>query len=119
MLWKFLALVSSRLAFVSKASCARASSQLRQCYARQRSLRATLAWSYDLLSPSEQALFRRLSAFVGGATLEAVEGARLLEGLLAGLAPHKREAFILVELEQMTVQEASQALDVNGGEVFH
>jgi RNA polymerase sigma-70 factor, ECF subfamily len=47
------------------------------------------------------------------ATLEAIEGARLLERLLSALAPDKREAFILVELEQMTILEASQALGVN------
>jgi RNA polymerase sigma-70 factor (ECF subfamily) len=47
------------------------------------------------------------------ATLEAIEGARLLESLLAALAPKKREVFILVELEQMTVLEASQALGLN------
>jgi predicted ATPase/class 3 adenylate cyclase len=46
---------------------------------RQRTLRATVAWSYDLLAESEQRLFRRLSVFVGGATLadiEAFEGSR-------------------------------------------
>src|SRR5207248_5679708 len=40
---------------------------------RQQTLRNTLAWSYDLLSPQEQRLFRELSVFVGGFTLEAVE----------------------------------------------
>ncbi len=40
---------------------------------RQQTLRNTLAWSYDLLSPQEQRLFRLLSTFVGGCTLEAVE----------------------------------------------
>jgi predicted ATPase len=40
---------------------------------RQQTLRATIEWSYDLLSPEEQALFRRLSVFVGGCTLEAAE----------------------------------------------
>ena len=39
--------------------------------ARQQTLRTTLQWSYDLLSPSEQRLFRRLAIFVGGCTLEA------------------------------------------------
>lgn len=38
---------------------------------RQQTLRATLAWSYDLLTKPQQALFRRLSLFVGGFTLEA------------------------------------------------
>jgi len=41
--------------------------------ARQQTLRNTLAWSYNLLDAEEQRLFRRLSVFVGGCTLEAVE----------------------------------------------
>ena len=41
---------------------------------RQQTLRNTLAWSYDLLDAQEQQLFRRLSVFVGGCTLAAVEG---------------------------------------------
>jgi predicted ATPase/DNA-binding CsgD family transcriptional regulator len=40
---------------------------------RQKTLRDTIAWSYDLLSAGEQALFRRLAAFEGGSTLEAAE----------------------------------------------
>jgi predicted ATPase/Tfp pilus assembly protein PilF len=40
---------------------------------RQRTLRATIAWSHDLLTPSEQDLFARLAVFVGGCTLEAAE----------------------------------------------
>ncbi|MGH2368930.1 MAG: tetratricopeptide repeat protein, partial [Chloroflexota bacterium] len=39
--------------------------------ARQQTLRATIEWSYDLLSPEEQALFRRLGVFVGGCTIDA------------------------------------------------
>jgi predicted ATPase/class 3 adenylate cyclase len=41
---------------------------------RQRTLRSTVTWSYDLLPEPEQQLFRRMSVFVGGATLEDVEG---------------------------------------------
>jgi predicted ATPase/DNA-binding CsgD family transcriptional regulator len=41
--------------------------------ARQQTLRNTLQWSYDLLTVEEQRLFRWLSIFVGGCTLEAAE----------------------------------------------
>ncbi len=37
--------------------------------AHQQTLRATIAWSYGLLHPHEQALFRRLGVFAGGCTL--------------------------------------------------
>ena len=38
---------------------------------RHRTLRAALRWSHDLLKPDERAAFRRMSVFVGGATLDA------------------------------------------------
>ena len=40
---------------------------------RQRTLRATIEWSYDLLSANEQRLFARLGVFRGGCTLDAAE----------------------------------------------
>jgi predicted ATPase/class 3 adenylate cyclase len=38
---------------------------------RHQTLRDAIGWSYDLLDPAEQALFRRLAIFVGGFTLDA------------------------------------------------
>jgi predicted ATPase len=40
---------------------------------RQQTLRATVDWSYSLLSPQEQVVFTRLSVFAGGCTWEAAE----------------------------------------------
>ena len=40
---------------------------------RLRAMREAIAWSYDLLTPHQQALFRRLAVFLGGCTTEAAE----------------------------------------------
>ena len=45
----------------------------RDAEARQQTLRATIAWSYELLDQAEQQLFARLAVFRGGCTLEAAE----------------------------------------------
>jgi predicted ATPase/DNA-binding XRE family transcriptional regulator len=63
---------------------------------RQRTMRATLDWSYGLLSPDEQALLRLLSVFVGGFRLDDLESvAASIDGwtadplaLLASLSEH-------------------------------
>lgn len=40
---------------------------------RQQTMQAAISWSYDMLEPNEQVLFRRLSVFNGGWTLDAAE----------------------------------------------
>ena len=48
--------------------------------ARQRTLRDAIAWSYDLLGPAEQTVFRALAVFVGGCTTTAAEAVLPLDG---------------------------------------
>jgi predicted ATPase/DNA-binding SARP family transcriptional activator len=50
---------------------------------RQRTLRAVIDWSYDLLEPAERLLFERLSVFPGGATLASVEAVCAGDGIEA------------------------------------
>jgi predicted ATPase/DNA-binding SARP family transcriptional activator len=65
-------------------------SSSRTAIPRHQTLRATIDWSYELLSPDEQRLLDRLSAFSGGFTLEAAEsvcgGEEEPGALLDGLA---------------------------------
>ncbi len=48
--------------------------------ARQQTLRGAIKWSYDLLKPAEQAVFRRLAVFAGSCTLEAAQAVCVLTG---------------------------------------
>jgi predicted ATPase len=64
--------------------------QSRTADPRHRTLRATIEWSHGLLSGQERALFRRLSVFAGGWTLEAAEE------VCAGEAIEKNEVLDLL-----------------------
>jgi predicted ATPase len=69
----------------------------RDAPSRQQTLRATIAWSYDLLAEEEKALFRRLAIFVGGVTLEAAEavaGPDLGMDVLDGLESLTRQSLL-------------------------
>ena len=52
--------------------------------ARQRTLKSAIEWSYGILSDVEQKVFRRLSVFVGGCTLEGATAVCTAPGDLAG-----------------------------------
>jgi predicted ATPase/DNA-binding CsgD family transcriptional regulator len=45
----------------------------RDAPSRQQTIAATIAWSYDLLAPQHQALFRQLAVFAGGFTFDAAQ----------------------------------------------
>ena len=84
---------------------------------RQRTLRATIEWSYDLLTDEEKSLFARLAVFRGGCTLEAAEevvGASLdvLQSLVdKSLLRHAEERFWMLE----TIREyAAERLEHQG-----
>jgi predicted ATPase/class 3 adenylate cyclase len=84
--------------------------------ARQQTLRGAIAWSYDLLSPGEQQLFRRLSVFVNGCTLEAVEEVCTAAGqfagdMLEGLIP-------LVDKSLLRQAEEAEGTEAEGGPRF-
>jgi predicted ATPase/DNA-binding SARP family transcriptional activator len=99
--------------FPPKALLARLGSRLtllvggsRDLPARQQTLRDAIGWSYELLGEGEQKLFRRLSVFVGGGTLEAAEAVCNAEGelgieVLEGMAS-------LVEQNLVHVEERSE-----------
>jgi predicted ATPase/DNA-binding CsgD family transcriptional regulator len=73
---------------------------------RQRTLHATMDWSHELLSKKERALFRRLSVFAGGFTLEAAES------ICAGEQLQRDE--VLEVLSQLVDKSMVVALEPDG-----
>ncbi len=71
----------------------------RTALSRQQTLRATVEWSYGLLSDGEQALLRRLSVFLGGFTLDAAS-AVFDDDALDGLSSLVAKSLVIVESER-------------------
>jgi predicted ATPase/transcriptional regulator with XRE-family HTH domain len=72
----------------------------RTASSRQQTLRATLDWSYELLTETERELFRQLSVFVGGFTLDALKSVALLDSnqsILETLSRLVDKSLLLVE----------------------
>ncbi len=92
----------------------------RDADARQRTLRATIEWSYELLTEEEKRLFAALSVFAGGCTLEAAESVcdadlDALQSLVdRSLLRHTDERFWMLE----TIRELALELlgDSSGAE---
>jgi predicted ATPase/class 3 adenylate cyclase len=64
---------------------------------KQRTLRALIDWSHDLLEASERALFARLAVFAGGWTLEACESVCGAEGILDDLGRLVEKSLVAME----------------------
>jgi tetratricopeptide (TPR) repeat protein len=77
----------------------------RDAPARQQTLRNTIEWSYNLLDVSEQRLFRQLSVFVRGCTLQAVEAVCAALGDEAGSVLNGVASLIDKSLLQQIEQE--------------
>ena len=95
----------------------------RDAEARQQTLRATIAWSYDLLSEGEQRVFRALSVFAGGCTLGAAEGVAdadldTLQSLAEkSLLRFSNERYWMLETMREYAAERLQA-EPEAGEIF-
>jgi len=83
---------------------------------RQQTLRNTIAWSYDLLEESEQQLFWRLSVFVGGFTLEAVQAVCVFEAFGASSPSQADDGVVLEQLAQLLDKSLVLAQQGTGGE---
>ena len=83
-------------------------SSARDVPAHQQTLRNTIQWSYDLLDAQEQQLFCRLSVFVSGCTLEAVEAISAAPGNVTLPVLDGVVSLIDKNLLQQTAQEGEE-----------
>jgi predicted ATPase len=83
---------------------------------RQQTLRNTIAWSYDLLDEGDKALFRRLSVFSGGFTLEAVEAVCVFDAVSTASSAQADEGAALEQLAQLLDKSLVQPQQDTGGE---
>lgn len=100
---------------------------------RQQALRETVRWSYDLLTPFQKMIFRRMAVFGGGATLEAI-GAVAGQGtpvgefeildvvatlvdqslLVQDQSPGREPRFLMLEtIREFALAELVEAEDIN------
>jgi len=83
---------------------------------RQQTLRNTIAWSYDLLDASDKALFRRLSVFVGGFTLESAEAVCVFAAASTASSSEADDGVVLEQLAQLLDKSLVQPQPGTGGE---
>jgi predicted ATPase len=83
---------------------------------RQQTLRNTIAWSYDLLAESEQALFRRLAVFAGGFTLEAVQAVCVFDAASTVSSSSSDDGAVLDQLAELLDKSLVQPQQGTGGE---
>jgi predicted ATPase len=83
---------------------------------RQQTLRNTIGWSYDLLDESDKELFRRLSVFIGGFTLEAVEAVCVLDAASAAIVLEADDGAVLEHVAHLLDKSLVQPQQGEGGE---
>jgi predicted ATPase/class 3 adenylate cyclase len=93
----------------------------RTAIARQQTLRATVDWSYDLLTPDEALVLRRLSVFSGGFTVEAAEAVCISETIasfafLNILASLSDKSLVQAEIGEATRYHLNETIRQYAGE---
>jgi predicted ATPase/class 3 adenylate cyclase len=93
---------------------------------RQQTLRTTIDWSYDLLSEDEKQLFRRLSVFSGGCTLEATDAVceadlYTLQSLVEkSLLRYSSERYWMLEtIRQLALERLDESVEADAVRAMH